>query len=155
MGQLKLAGVTRSSGTVEVVEPTDLSTEEGKFAVLVGPSGCGKSTMLRMIAGLEQVSAGSIEVGGKRTSDLPPVKRGILMVFRTSALHPHMSVNENIAFPLRVARTPKAEVERPVHKAADLFNMRERLYHKPGALSGGQRQRAAARRAVAPAWPTR
>lgn len=148
MGQLKLASVTKNFGTAEVIKPTDLSIEEGEFAVFVGPSGCGKSTMLRMIAGLEEVTSGSIEIDGKRINDLPPVKRGISMVFQSYALYPHMTVYENIAFPLRVARLPKDEVDRLVLKAADVLKLRERLDHKPGALSGGQRQRVAIGRAI-------
>jgi multiple sugar transport system ATP-binding protein len=148
MGQLKLTGVTKNFGTAQVIKPTDLSIEEGEFAVFVGPSGCGKSTMLRMIAGLEEVTSGSIEIDGKRINDLPPVKRGISMVFQSYALYPHMSVYENMAFPLRVARLAKGEVDRLVLRAADVLKLRDRLDHKPGALSGGQRQRVAIGRAI-------
>ncbi|MDB6178275.1 ABC transporter ATP-binding protein [Paracoccus sp. Z330] len=148
MGQLKLTGVTKRFGTADVIRPTDLTINEGEFAVFVGPSGCGKSTMLRMIAGLEEVTSGTIEIDGQVVNDLAPVKRGISMVFQSYALYPHMTVFENIAFPLRVARLAQAEVERLVHKAADVLQLRDRLDHRPGALSGGQRQRVAIGRAI-------
>ncbi|SNT73592.1 ABC transporter ATP-binding protein [Paracoccus seriniphilus] len=148
MGQLKLTGVTKRFGTADVIRPTDLTINEGEFAVFVGPSGCGKSTMLRMIAGLEEVTSGTIEIDGQVVNDLAPVKRGISMVFQSYALYPHMTVFENIAFPLRVARMSQARVEELVHKAADVLQLRDRLDHRPGALSGGQRQRVAIGRAI-------
>ncbi|KMW60721.1 Maltose/maltodextrin transport ATP-binding protein MalK [Candidatus Rhodobacter oscarellae] len=148
MGQLKLTGVSKSFGTDEVIKPTDLTIEEGEFAVFVGPSGCGKSTMLRMIAGLEEVTSGTIEIDGQVVNDLPPVKRGISMVFQSYALYPHMSVFENIAFPLRVARTSASELEDRVQRAAEILQLTERLQHRPGELSGGQRQRVAIGRAI-------
>ncbi|SHJ24141.1 ABC transporter ATP-binding protein [Wenxinia saemankumensis] len=148
MGQLKLSGVTKTFGKAQVIRPTDLVIEDGDFAVFVGPSGCGKSTMLRMIAGLEEVTDGTIEIDGRVVNDLPPVKRGISMVFQSYALYPHMSVYENIAFPLRVARTPQAEVDKLVNRAADVLQLQSRLQHRPGALSGGQRQRVAIGRAI-------
>ncbi|GGL61665.1 ABC transporter ATP-binding protein [Wenxinia marina] len=148
MGQLKLSGVTKRFGKAEVIHPTDLVIEEGEFVVFVGPSGCGKSTMLRMIAGLEEISAGTIEIDGRVVNNLAPVERGISMVFQSYALYPHMSVYENIAFPLRVARTPQAEVETRVRRAAEVLKLQERLKHRPGALSGGQRQRVAIGRAI-------
>ena len=148
MGEVRLKSVTKSFGAVDVIRPTDLVIEDGDFVVFVGPSGCGKSTMLRMIAGLEEVTAGTVEIDGRVVNDLAPVKRGIAMVFQSYALYPHMSVYENIAFPLRVAKTPQKEVDRLVHKAADVLKLGERLGHKPGALSGGQRQRVAIGRAI-------
>ncbi|MGJ8612522.1 MAG: ABC transporter ATP-binding protein, partial [Octadecabacter sp.] len=148
MGQLKLTGVCKSFGDAQVIKPTDLTIEEGEFAVFVGPSGCGKSTMLRMIAGLEEVTSGDIEIDGTVVNNLPPVKRGISMVFQSYALYPHMTVFENIAFPLRVARESESEVKRMVHKAADVLKLNERLQHRPGELSGGQRQRVAIGRAI-------
>ncbi|MEM1129328.1 MAG: sn-glycerol-3-phosphate ABC transporter ATP-binding protein UgpC [Pseudomonadota bacterium] len=148
MGQLKLKAVSKSFGDAQVIKPTDLTIEEGEFAVFVGPSGCGKSTMLRMIAGLEEVTSGTIEIDGRVVNDLAPVKRGISMVFQSYALYPHMTVYENIAFPLRVARASNSEVDRLVHEAADVLQLTERLQHRPGALSGGQRQRVAIGRAI-------
>ena len=148
MGQLKLTGVTKSFGSAQVIQPTDLTIEEGEFAVFVGPSGCGKSTILRMIAGLEEITSGTVEIDGAVVNDLAPVKRGISMVFQSYALYPHMSVYENIAFPLRVAGASKAEVERRVARAAGILQLTERLQHRPDALSGGQRQRVAIGRAI-------
>ncbi|MFB2595096.1 ABC transporter ATP-binding protein [Paracoccus sp. p4-l81] len=148
MGQVQLTGVTKDYGAARVIHPTDLTIPEGEFVVFVGPSGCGKSTMLRMIAGLESISAGEIRIDGKRVNDLPPVDRGIAMVFQSYALYPHMSVFENIAFPLRVARLPQAEVTARVRRAAEVLKLENRLEHRPGALSGGQRQRVAIGRAI-------
>jgi multiple sugar transport system ATP-binding protein len=148
MGQLTLSGVSKSFGTAEVIKPTDLQIDDGEFVVFVGPSGCGKSTILRMIAGLEEISGGTISIDGQVVNDLPPVKRGISMVFQSYALYPHMSVYENIAFPLRVAKTSQAQVDTLVNRAADVLKLNERLQHKPGALSGGQRQRVAIGRAI-------
>ena len=148
MGFLTLSNVTKSFGRVQVIQPTDLALEEGEFTVFVGPSGCGKSTILRMIAGLEEVTSGTIEIDGRTVNDLAPVERGISMVFQSYALYPHMTVYENIAFPLRVSRTPQAEVDTLVKKAATLLKLEERLQHRPAALSGGQRQRVAIGRAI-------
>ncbi|NIY71271.1 sn-glycerol-3-phosphate ABC transporter ATP-binding protein UgpC [Marivivens donghaensis] len=148
MGQLSLRAVTKSFDKAEVIKPTNLDINEGEFVVFVGPSGCGKSTMLRMIAGLEEITSGEIVIDDKVVNNLAPVKRGISMVFQSYALYPHMSVYENIAFPLRVARTPQADVDRLVSRAADVLKLNERLKHKPGELSGGQRQRVAIGRAI-------
>ncbi|KPP91403.1 MAG: multiple sugar transport system ATP-binding protein [Rhodobacteraceae bacterium HLUCCA08] len=148
MGHLKLTAVTKSFGTAQVIKPTDLEIEDGAFTVFVGPSGCGKSTMLRMIAGLEEITSGTIEIDGKVVNDLAPVKRGISMVFQSYALYPHMSVFENIAFPLRVARLDQARVDALVAKAAAVLKLEDRLHHRPGELSGGQRQRVAIGRAI-------
>ncbi len=148
MGQLKLTGVTKSFDKAQVIKPTDLTIEEGEFAVFVGPSGCGKSTMLRMIAGLEEITSGSVEIDGQVVNDMPPVKRGISMVFQSYALYPHMSVFENIAFPLRVARMDEVEVKSRVQQAAEVLKLTERLDHRPSELSGGQRQRVAIGRAI-------
>ena len=148
MGQLRLTSVSKSFGSSQVIKPTDLTIEEGEFAVFVGPSGCGKSTMLRMIAGLEEITGGTIEIDGKVVNDLAPVKRGISMVFQSYALYPHMTVYENIAFPLRVAGLPKAEMDRMIKNAADILQLTSRLEHRPGELSGGQRQRVAIGRAI-------
>lgn len=148
MGQLRLEGITKCFGSTQVIQPTDLTINDGDFVVFVGPSGCGKSTMLRMIAGLEEITSGTIEIDGKVVNDLPPVKRGISMVFQSYALYPHMTVYENIAFPLRVAKESDAVVEERVKRAADVLQLGTRLHHKPGALSGGQRQRVAIGRAI-------
>lgn len=148
MGDLKLNGVTKDFGSARVIHPTDLDIRDGDFTVFVGPSGCGKSTMLRMIAGLEDISAGTLEIDGRVVNKLPPAKRGIAMVFQSYALYPHMSVFENIAFPLRVDGLPQAEVEAKVNRAAEVLKLTERLDHRPGELSGGQRQRVAIGRAI-------
>ena len=148
MGQLRLTGVSKSYGSSQVIKPTDLTIEEGEFAVFVGPSGCGKSTMLRMIAGLEQITSGTVEIDDTVVNDLAPVKRGISMVFQSYALYPHMTVYENIAFPLRVAGLPKVEMDRLIRDAADVLQLTSHLEHRPGELSGGQRQRVAIGRAI-------
>ncbi len=148
MGQLELDGVHKTYGDVEVIKGVSLDVRHGQFIVFVGPSGCGKSTLLRMIAGLEEISMGEIRIDSRRVNDLPPVKRGIAMVFQSYALYPHMSVFENIAFPLRVERLPQKQVEEKVNRAADILQLHDRLQHKPGQLSGGQRQRVAIGRAI-------
>ncbi len=148
MGQLSLNKVVKNFGTIEVVKSVSLDVTEGEFIVFVGPSGCGKSTLLRMIAGLDHTTAGDIVIDGKRVNDLAPVERGIAMVFQSYALYPHMSVFENIAFPLRVEKAPAAEIKRKVEAAAKILHLDQRLQQKPGMLSGGQRQRVAIGRAI-------
>ncbi|HEY4203219.1 MAG TPA: sn-glycerol-3-phosphate ABC transporter ATP-binding protein UgpC [Devosiaceae bacterium] len=148
MSQLSLSHLKKSFGGIEIIKGIDLDVTEGEFVVFVGPSGCGKSTLLRMIAGLENVSAGEIIIAGQPVKDLPPVKRGIAMVFQSYALYPHMSVFENIAFPLRVERLPNAEVTERVTRAAKVLQLESRLEQRPGTLSGGQRQRVAIGRAI-------
>jgi multiple sugar transport system ATP-binding protein len=148
LGQLTLSHLKKSFGDTDVIKGVDLDVEEGEFVVFVGPSGCGKSTLLRMIAGLEEVTAGEIFIGGKPVKDLPPVKRGIAMVFQSYALYPHMSVFENIAFPLRVERLPNDQVKDRVMRAARILQLDQRLEQRPGTLSGGQRQRVAIGRAI-------
>ena len=148
MGQLTLKNVVKAFGDYEVVKNVSLEVRDGEFLVFVGPSGCGKSTLLRMIAGLEHTTDGDIEIDGRRVNDLPPVKRGIAMVFQSYALYPHMSVFENIAFPLRVERAPEAVIRKKVQAAAEILHLEERLTQKPGMLSGGQRQRVAIGRAI-------
>ena len=147
-GDLTLRNISKNFGDLSVIRDVSLHIDNGAFVVFVGPSGCGKSTMLRMIAGLESISSGALEIGGQLVNDLPPVKRGIAMVFQSYALYPHMSVYENIAFPLRVARLDREEVERRVRGAAGILHLEERLFHKPGQLSGGQRQRVAIGRSI-------
>jgi multiple sugar transport system ATP-binding protein len=148
MGQLVLSGLRKSFGDVEIIKGVDLDVTEGEFVVFVGPSGCGKSTLLRMIAGLEDVTAGEIIIGGAKVKDLPPVKRGIAMVFQSYALYPHMTVFENIAFPLRVEGLSEDAIKKRVGDAAAVLQLNERLQQKPGTLSGGQRQRVAIGRAI-------
>ncbi len=148
MGQLSLKNVIKTFGNFEVVKDVSLDVNEGEFMVFVGPSGCGKSTLLRMIAGLEHTTSGDMLIDGKRVNDLPPVKRGIAMVFQSYALYPHMSVYENIAFPLRVEKAPEAVIREKVEAAARILHLDQRLNQKPGMLSGGQRQRVAIGRAI-------
>lgn len=148
MGRLKLDDVRKSYGTVEVIKGVSLDVQHGEFIVFVGPSGCGKSTLLRMIAGLEEITSGDVLIDDKVVNNLAPVKRGIAMVFQSYALYPHMSVYENIAFPLRVERLSGEEVEKKVRRASDILQLGERLKHRPGQLSGGQRQRVAIGRAI-------
>ena len=148
MGQLSLKNVVKTFGDFEVVKGVSLDVHEGEFMVFVGPSGCGKSTLLRMIAGLEHTTDGDIVIDGKRVNDLAPVKRGIAMVFQSYALYPHMSVFENIAFPLRVERAPEDVIRKKVQDAAAILHLETQLQQKPGNLSGGQRQRVAIGRAI-------
>ena len=148
MSQLSLKRLEKSFNEARIIKGIDLDVSEGEFVVFVGPSGCGKSTLLRMIAGLEEVSAGEITISDRVVNDLPPVQRGIAMVFQSYALYPHMSVYENIAFPLRVEKLPQAEVESRVQAAAKVLQLESRLQHRPGQLSGGQRQRVAIGRAI-------
>jgi multiple sugar transport system ATP-binding protein len=134
-------------GTV-AVDDLNLSVGEGEFLILVGPSGCGKTTALRMIAGLERVSEGEIRIGDKVVNEVPPGARDVAMVFQNYALYPHMTIRQNISFPLRQARLPKAEIEERVSNAARLLGIEELLERKPKELSGGQRQRVAMGRAL-------
>ena len=131
-----------------VVKEVDLEVRDGEFMVLVGPSGCGKSTTLRMIAGLEPVSAGTIQIGDRVVNDVPPKERDIAMVFQNYALYPHMSVYGNLAFGLRLRKLPSAEIDTRVREAAALLGLEALLHRKPAALSGGQRQRVAVGRAI-------
>ena len=148
MGQITLEKVTKSFGSVEVIPPLDLTIEDGEFCVFVGPSGCGKSTLLRLIAGLEDITSGSISIDGTDASDTPPAKRGLAMVFQSYALYPHMSVRKNIAFPMRMAGIPQDEQDRRIEAAAKALNLTDYLDRRPGQLSGGQRQRVAIGRAI-------
>ncbi|MDP9808016.1 multiple sugar transport system ATP-binding protein [Rhizobium tibeticum] len=148
MGQLLLNNVQKFYGDFEVLKGIQLEVKNGEFVVFVGPSGCGKSTLLRMIAGLDATTAGDIVIDGLRVNDLPPVKRGIAMVFQSYALYPHMSVFENIAFPLRVEKMEEAKLKAKVEHAARILHLDQRLQQRPGMLSGGQRQRVAIGRAI-------
>ena len=148
MGQITLQGVTKRFGEVEVIPPLDLEIGEGEFVVFVGPSGCGKSTLLRLIAGLEDTTDGRIVIDGKDATGLAPAARRLAMVFQSYALYPHMTVRNNITFPLRMAGMPKAEQEARVAAAAKVLNLGSYLDRRPGQLSGGQRQRVAIGRAI-------
>ncbi|MEK1901334.1 MAG: sn-glycerol-3-phosphate ABC transporter ATP-binding protein UgpC, partial [Rhizobium sp.] len=148
MGQLQLNKVQKFYGDYEVLKGVELDVRDGEFVVFVGPSGCGKSTLLRMIAGLDATTKGDIIINGVRVNDLPPVKRGIAMVFQSYALYPHMTVFENIAFPLRVEKMEEEKLKAKVENAARILHLETRLQQKPGMLSGGQRQRVAIGRAI-------
>ncbi|WIV97887.1 ABC transporter ATP-binding protein [Kinneretia aquatilis] len=132
----------------KAVHGVDLEVQDGEFMVFVGPSGCAKSTLLRMIAGLETISGGELQIGGRRVNDLAPKQRGIAMVFQNYALYPHMKVYDNLAFGLKLAGTPKAEVDQRVRQAAQLLEMEHLLDRYPKQLSGGQAQRVAVGRAI-------
>src|SRR5919106_6945193 len=130
------------------VDDMDLEIRDGEFLVLVGPSGCGKTTALRRIAGLEDISSGDLLIGGRRMNDVPEKDRDIAMVFQNYALYPHMTVAQNIAFSLKLARKPKEEIRRRVDETARLLGLEELLDRRPKQLSGGQRQRVAMGRAI-------
>ena len=149
MAKIVLDGVTKTFGN-EVIAVNDVSLEigDGEFMVLVGPSGCGKSTILRLLAGLEDVTAGEIFIGDRQVTDLPPKERDIAMVFQNYALYPHMSVEQNIGFGLRLSKTPKAELRQRVREVATILGLEPLLHRKPAELSGGQRQRVAMGRAM-------
>ena len=132
----------------EAVRGLDLDIGSGEFVVLVGPSGCGKTTALRLVAGLESISKGSVQIGGRVVSDLPPKDRDIAMVFQNYALYPHMSVFDNMAFGLKLQKMPKADIDERVREAASILSLDDLLSRKPAALSGGQRQRVAMGRAI-------
>src|SRR6201995_4870190 len=135
-------------GGVKGVDGLSLDIADGEFMVLVGPSGCGKSTALRSIAGLEEISSGTISIGDRVVNDLPPKDRDIAMVFQNYALYPHMTVEQNLAFGLQLRKTPKTEIQRRVTEAAKMLGLEQYLKRKPAALSGGQRQRVAMGRAI-------
>src|SRR4051794_19395371 len=143
MAEVTMEGIRKQFGPVTVIERLDLAIEDREFMVLVGPSGCGKSTALRMIAGLEEVSGGTIAIGRRVVNDVPPKDRDIAMVFQSYALYPHMSVRENMEFGLRLRKTPREEMSRRVDEAARILGLTELLDRKPKQLSGGQRQRVA------------
>ena len=149
MATLSLEQVTKVfDNGVEAVRALDLFVDEGEFVVLVGPSGCGKTTALRMVAGLEEVTAGTIRLDGKVVNDLSPKERDVAMVFQNYALYPHLNVLQNIAFSLRVGGVPKHERERKAREVAEMLGLTEVVLRKPGQLSGGQRQRVAMGRAL-------
>lgn len=148
MSGIEIKSVGKRFGTVEVLNDIDLNIKRGEFVVFLGGSGCGKSTMLRMIAGLEQLTQGEIWIGGRRVDLLPPGQRGVSMVFQSYALYPHMTVRDNMAFGLRNIKTPQAEIDRRIAIAAQILEMSHLLDRKPAELSGGQRQRVAIGRAI-------
>ena len=135
-------------GGVKAVSDFNMDIRDGEFVVLVGPSGCGKSTTLRMVAGLEEISGGTISIGGRVVNDVPPKDRDIAMVFQNYALYPHMSVYENMAFGLKLRRFPKKEIDARIQEAARILGLQDMLQRRPKALSGGQRQRVAVGRAI-------
>jgi multiple sugar transport system ATP-binding protein len=149
MSEIVLDGVTKrfADGT-EAVKKMSLDIPDGEFVILVGPSGCGKSTALRMIAGLEDITEGELKIGDQVVNDLAPKDRDIAMVFQNYALYPHMTVGENMAFPLKLAGVDKAEIEKKVSEAAETLDLTELLDRRPANLSGGQRQRVAMGRAI-------
>ena len=148
MATVELDDVRKSFGKTEVIHGVDAAIADGEFIVIVGPSGCGKSTLLRMVAGLETVTRGEIRIEGRRVNEMEPMDRDIAMVFQNYALYPHMSVRQNMAYGLRIAGTPKPEIERRVAEAAALLQIEDYLDRKPRQLSGGQRQRVAMGRAI-------
>ncbi|MCC2690261.1 MAG: ugpC [Rhizobiaceae bacterium] len=148
MADVSLRQVKKSYGNLNILHGIDLDVRSGEFIVFVGPSGCGKSTLLRTIAGLEEISSGELRIQGEVVNDVPPSKRGIAMVFQSYALYPHMSVYDNMAFGMRIARESKAEIDRRVRQAADILQLTRFLDRLPKAMSGGQRQRVAIGRAI-------
>ena len=149
MAELVLRGVEKTYGkSVQVLRDINLEIEEGELVVFVGPSGCGKSTLLRMIAGLEKITGGELTIEGQRMNDVPPAQRGIAMVFQSYALYPHMTVRENMAFALKLAKKTKAEIDEAVDRAAAALQLEPYLDRLPKALSGGQRQRVAIGRSI-------
>lgn len=148
MSNLKLSGISKSFDGIKTIHDVDLDIKDGEFVVFVGPSGCGKSTLLRLIAGLEKVTEGEINIGGRVVNDLEPSKRGISMVFQSYALYPHMTVRQNMSVGLKVAGLKKNEIEIKVNEAAKILQLDDLMERKPAQLSGGQRQRVAIGRSI-------
>jgi multiple sugar transport system ATP-binding protein len=148
VADVQLRAVGKAYGEVKILKGIDLDIRDGEFMVFVGPSGCGKSTLLRTIAGLEDITEGTLSIGGKVVNDVPPAERGIAMVFQSYALYPHMSLFDNMAFGLKLAKVPREEIERSVNQAAKILHIEHLLQRKPKDLSGGQRQRVAIGRAI-------
>jgi len=148
MARVELVNLSKSFGAVKVLHDLNLTVEEGEFVALVGPSGCGKSTLLRIIAGLEEATGGEVVMNNEIVNDLNPRERNIAMVFQSYALYPHMTVEENIGFNLRISGVPKAEVRTRARAAAETLGLTDLLNRKPSQLSGGQRQRVAMGRAI-------
>ncbi len=148
MSGISIKAATKHFGAVEVLNDIDLDIQKGELVVFLGGSGCGKSTMLRMVAGLEQLTRGEIWISGRRVDLLPPGQRGVSMVFQSYALYPHMTVRDNMSFGLKNIKTPPAEIEKRIAVAAQILEMKHLLDRKPSELSGGQRQRVAIGRAI-------
>ena len=148
MAAVEITDVRKAFGSVQVLHGVSVDIGDGEFVVLVGPSGCGKSTLLRMIAGLEEITGGTIAIGGRVVNDLPPKERDIAMVFQNYALYPHMTVSQNMAFSLRLRGASKAEMEEKARAAAEILGLTQFLDRYPRQLSGGQRQRVAMGRAI-------
>ncbi len=148
MADLKLTDVEKAYGEVKVLSDINLDIQQGELIVFVGPSGCGKSTLLRMIAGLEKITGGELQIDGMVVNDIPPAQRGIAMVFQSYALYPHMTVRDNMAFALKLAGKSKSEIDEAVNRAANVLQLGPYLDRLPKALSGGQRQRVAIGRSI-------
>jgi multiple sugar transport system ATP-binding protein len=148
MSSVQIRDVRKSFGNFEVLHGVSIPIEDGEFVVLVGPSGCGKSTALRILAGLEDPSAGRIEIGERVVNDVPPKDRDIAMVFQSYALYPHMTIRENLEFGLKMRRIDRTERDRLVSEASDMLGLSALLDRRPAQLSGGQRQRVALGRAI-------
>ncbi len=148
MAELQLENVKKSFGQVDVIHGVDLNINDGEFVVFVGPSGCGKSTLLRLVAGLEETNSGLISIDRTDVTNMDPADRGVAMVFQSYALYPHMTVEDNMGFGLKMTGTPKGEIAKRVHKAAEILHLENLLARKPKQLSGGQRQRVAIGRAI-------
>ncbi|MDB2452405.1 sn-glycerol-3-phosphate ABC transporter ATP-binding protein UgpC [Planktomarina temperata] len=148
MSGVTLSNITKKYGELQVIHGIDLEIKDGEFCVFVGPSGCGKSTLLRMVAGLEDTTGGAISIGARDVTREDPARRGVAMVFQTYALYPHMTVQENMGFGLRMNGYPKAEIAQKVAEASRILKLDDYLERKPAALSGGQRQRVSIGRAI-------
>jgi len=148
MADLNMTDIAKSYGNVEVLKDINLDITTGELIVFVGPSGCGKSTLLRMVAGLEKITGGTLEIDGEVVNDVPPSERGIAMVFQSYALYPHMTVRDNMAFALKIAKKSKTEIDEAINKAARILQLEDYLDRLPKALSGGQRQRVAIGRSI-------
>lgn len=148
MAHLRIIDLNKSFGQNKILQNISVETGDNELMVILGPSGCGKSTLLRLIAGLEDADMGEIWIGGKRIDKFPPRKRNVALVFQNYALYPHMTVEQNLAFPLKIAGEPKKTIKEKVHNAAGLLGLSERLTSRPSELSGGQRQRVALGRAI-------
>lgn len=148
MASIEIRGVRKYFGGVEAIRGVDIDIRDGEFTVLVGPSGCGKSTLLRMLAGLEEISEGEVKIGGRVVNNMPPKQRDVAMVFQNYALYPHMTVYDNMAFALALAKYDKSEIKDRVGRASEILELTELLRRYPRQLSGGQRQRVAMGRAI-------
>jgi sn-glycerol 3-phosphate transport system ATP-binding protein/multiple sugar transport system ATP-binding protein len=146
--RLNAQRITKAFGNNPILRGVDVSLQKGEFGVLVGPSGCGKSTLLRIVAGLEEVSSGTIDIAGRNVTDLPPKDRDIAMVFQSYALYPHLTVRQNLAFGLTLRKTPEAEIAKRVAEASEMLGLEKLMERLPKQLSGGQRQRVAMGRAI-------